>query len=296
MEVRDLAGLSKPLEKLIESVSSGMGILYEPHRIRRRAEAEAHGELIKADAELQKIELLQRASRRISFKELQAQVNIDNIVAEASKYLPESVDKKPVEPDWLLRFFDDCQLISDENLQSIWGKILAGEVAKPGKYSRITLSILKNLSKDDALLLEKVASLAWQIRGPRQAEPFLFIPVEFNIPSPLAIAGVEHDECLHLSSLGLLNVGKDLFIHVVDESTASHFSSRYKVFLSSLFQVNAGNLNVFSLTRSGLELFPFLNLEYNARWERTAVERMSRMLQAEFRKIPINSTSMRESV
>lgn len=284
MEVKDLAGLSKPLEKLIESVSNGIGVLYEPHRIRRRAEAEAHGELIKAEAELQKIELFQRAARRISFKELHAQVNIDNIVAEASKYLPEAVDEKPVNPDWLLRFFDDCQSISDENLQSIWGKILAGEVAKPGKYSRLTLSILKNVSKEDALLLEKVASLAWQIRGQDQAESFIFIPVEFNIPAPLTIAGVEHDECLHLSSLGLLNVGKDLFIHVVDESTAKYFSNRYKVFLSSLLQVDAGHLNVFSLTRSGLELFPFLNLEYNASWEKLAVERMSRMLKAEFKK------------
>jgi hypothetical protein len=284
MEVKDLAGLSKPLDKLIESVSTGIGILYEPHRIRRRAEAEAHGELIKAEAELQKIELFQRAARRISFKELLAQVNIDNIVAEASKYLPEAVDEKPVDPDWLLRFFDDCQSISDESLQSIWGKILAGEVAKPGKYSRITLSILKNISKEDALLLEKVASLAWQICGPCQAKPFIFIPVEFNIPSPLLIAGVEHDDCLHLSSLGLLNVGKDLFLQVVDESTAGYFGSRYKVFLSSLFPVDAGNLNVFSLTRSGLELFPFLNVRHNASWERIAVERMSRMLKAEFRK------------
>lgn len=284
MEVKDLAGLSKPLEKLIDSVSNGIGVLYEPQRIRRKALAEAQGELIKAEAELQKIELFQRATQRISFKELRAQVNIDNIVAEAVKYLPESVDENPVDPDWLLRFFDDCQSISDENLQTLWGKILAGEVAQPGKYSRITLSILKNVSKDDAVLFERVASLAWSIRSPLQADSCIFIPVEFETPEPLVAAGVKHDDCVHLSSLGLLNVSKDLFLYAVDESIATYFNHVYKIYLSSIFGVNAGYLNIFSFTRSGLELLPFLNLKRNPNWVDSAVKRMSRMLKAEFKQ------------
>ena len=70
MEIKDLTGLSKPLEKLITSISSGIGVLYEPTRIKRRAKAEAYGQLIQANAELQKNELIKRATRRISFKEL----------------------------------------------------------------------------------------------------------------------------------------------------------------------------------------------------------------------------------
>lgn len=285
MVIQDLAGLSKPLEKLIDSVSNGIGVLYEPVRIQRRATAEAQGELIRAEAELQKIELFQRAAQRINFRELRAQVNIDNIVAEASKFLPDSVDDEPVDPDWLLRFFDDCQSISDEDMQSIWGKILAGEVATPGKYSRITLSILKNVSKNDAVSLEAMASLAWKIQEPSQAVPYIFIPVEFNVPTPLSAGGIEHDECIHLSALGLINVSKDLFLHVVEGSTATYFDHIYRVYLSSLLGVNGGNLNIFSFTRSGAELLPFLSQLPNSAWERTSISRMSRMLDAEFHQI-----------
>ena len=284
MEVKDLAGLSKPLEKLIDSVSNGIGVLYEPHRIQRKARAEASGELIKASAEIQKMELFQRAAQRINFRELRAQLNIDNVIAEAAKNLPESVDDKPVDPDWLLRFFDDCQSISDEDLQAIWGKILAGEVTSPGKYSRITLSVLKNVSKEDALLFQKIASLAWGIAGPIQEKPLTFIPVEFNIPTPLSSAGIQHHDCMHLSSLGLLNVSKDLFLQVVDDSRAYYFGHVYKVLLSTVFDENAGNLNIFTFTRSGTEILPFLNLQRNSTWEKFAVARMSRILEADIQR------------
>ena len=41
MEVKDLAGLSQPLTKLVEVVSQGIGTLYEPIHIKRIAKARA---------------------------------------------------------------------------------------------------------------------------------------------------------------------------------------------------------------------------------------------------------------
>jgi hypothetical protein len=42
MEIKDLAGLSQPLTKLIEVCSSGLGKVIEPHLIKKRAEAKAY--------------------------------------------------------------------------------------------------------------------------------------------------------------------------------------------------------------------------------------------------------------
>lgn len=42
MEIKDLAGLSKPLKKLIEVVSAGVGGLSKPYLIRKNADAKAY--------------------------------------------------------------------------------------------------------------------------------------------------------------------------------------------------------------------------------------------------------------
>lgn len=42
MEIKDLAGISKPLTKLIDVCSKGLGHISEPYLIRKRAEAKAY--------------------------------------------------------------------------------------------------------------------------------------------------------------------------------------------------------------------------------------------------------------
>lgn len=41
MEIKDLAGLSQPLTKLVEVVAQGLGTVYEPIHIKRMAKARA---------------------------------------------------------------------------------------------------------------------------------------------------------------------------------------------------------------------------------------------------------------
>ncbi len=57
--------------------------------------------------------------------------------------------KKPDE-DWLNRVFGIVEDISDENMQTLWARIFAGEIKKPQSYSYRTLEVLKNISPDEA--------------------------------------------------------------------------------------------------------------------------------------------------
>ena len=50
-------------------------------------------------------------------------------------------------------------------MQELWGRILSGEIKKPGSYSLKTLDFVKNLTKADASLLENMAKLAVNHRG-----------------------------------------------------------------------------------------------------------------------------------
>ena len=50
LQVSDILGLSEPLTKLIETVSTGMGMLYEPIHLKRRAKAKAEEIKLISDA------------------------------------------------------------------------------------------------------------------------------------------------------------------------------------------------------------------------------------------------------
>ena len=76
----DIAGLSKPATKLIESVSSAIGAIYEPIRIRRKATAEGDAELILTRNRLKITELERRATERLVNRELRRQENIEAVL------------------------------------------------------------------------------------------------------------------------------------------------------------------------------------------------------------------------
>lgn len=162
---------SKPLEKLIEVIKEGCGILFEPKRIRRKAKAEAEALSILEEAKRQvklknteaDIEIFNRMGERLLNQELKRQNNLDNInlIAAEKLSLEDEVSDEKVDEDWVNRFFDIAKDISNEEMQLIWGHILAGEIKQPKSFSVRTLDILKNLSKQEAHLFKKFGEIAF---------------------------------------------------------------------------------------------------------------------------------------
>jgi len=189
MDIKDLAGLSEPLKKLIEVVSAGVGAISKPYLIRKTADAKAYeikeiSQAIKEnqhnlksiefneeklnlmsldDAALKnELSLEDRTQQRIEFKEHKKQINIEEITQKAAENLEfeTSVPDEPIDEDWTSRFFDYAEDISNEDMQGLWGRILAGEIKKPKSYSLRTLDILRNLSTEEAEVFIKFGSLA----------------------------------------------------------------------------------------------------------------------------------------
>jgi hypothetical protein len=63
--------------------------------------------------------------------------------------------------------------VSTEDLQKLWGSVLAGEVKAPGKYSIRTLEFLKTLSKAEAEMISKLAGYVIDGRIDRDQEKYL---------------------------------------------------------------------------------------------------------------------------
>lgn len=159
----------KPLEKLIDVISKGIGTVYKPRAIKKEAEAKAFEiEIIeraksKALAEGKEIEadVCDRIQERILHKEIRRQNNVENVAEIAAEQLSQetNVSEENVDEDWSTRFFNIVEDISDEEMQNLWGRILAGEVKQPKSYSLRTLELLKNLSKEEAAIFTKFANI-----------------------------------------------------------------------------------------------------------------------------------------
>ena len=105
--------------------------------------------------------LEQRTQERLNYQEAKKQLNLESVTAFAAEQLrnEQSVTNEPLDEDWKTRFFNIAEDISNEEMQSLWGRILAGEIKQPKTYSLRTLELLKNLSKEEAEVFTKFAQL-----------------------------------------------------------------------------------------------------------------------------------------
>lgn len=178
MDIKDLTGLSEPLKRLIEVISGGLGNVSKPYLIRKTADAKAYEIKVIAEAMAESKKLLthteyedgkvkvlapeappegfpalpHRVAARIQYKEQREQQNVEAVCSNAADELQKETsvpDERP-EPEWVSRFFEISSGISSEELQYLWGRILAGEIKRPGSFSLRTLDVLRNLSRREA--------------------------------------------------------------------------------------------------------------------------------------------------
>ena len=78
---------------------------------------------------------------------------------------PPLVDNSPaadIGVDWLNQFAEIASLKSDPDMQILMGKILAGEIRKPGSFSPLSIAILATLTREVAKKFEALCSVSLQ--------------------------------------------------------------------------------------------------------------------------------------
>lgn len=140
--------------------------------------------------------LINRSAADRTAEDIQRQVNIHRAVLHAEEKLaddPQEPAARKMEDDWLYTWRDYAARVSTEELQQLWGGILAGEVKSPGSFSLRTLDFLKSISRSEAeniSLLAKFAIGRWIFRGNKE-----FLERE----------GVTFDLLLEMQDLGILS-------------------------------------------------------------------------------------------
>ena len=150
------------IEKLVETITNVTGLT--ARGIRKNADAESYAAIKKAETEtevqLLKLQGEDKIAQYVLARNKQKVENVEEIVSKAKQqFAPdEQVSEEPVEKDWMTRFLNIAEEVSDEDMQNIWARVLAGEIKKPKSYSLRTLEVLRNLSKEEAALIMRVSS------------------------------------------------------------------------------------------------------------------------------------------
>jgi len=280
MDVKDLTGLGSAFEKLIETVAAGIGRVSRSYfsrkdvntgayKIAAMAEAldsvaEKYGmavaytgdgvELRKEPTARQVAEVLpcgERINERIKYTEQRRQENIEAVTSSAAEdLLGKSASEEKVEEDWIRRFFEYAQDVSSEQMQQLWGRILSGEVRAPGTYSLKTLDFMRNLSKTDAHVVERVAKASLRIGG-SYLLPWGGWAKDFP--------GIGFENLVQIIDLGVISA--NLLSFSINETKNFSVVQRTHVLACNAEQEKKLTLEVYKFTSLGVELLSLIEPE-----------------------------------
>lgn len=216
----------KATEKLSNGILKVLGYKLEAKHMKAMADAEAYKTRVNADAKAYEIDtigtairnnqdlpvsfnsldntltiditnpeqLIQRSNYRLQYQQVKKEHNIESVICKTALELGDKTTEstEEVDEDWYTRFFNIVEDISDEQLQSLWARILAGEVLRPKSYSFRVLELLRNISKGELDLILQISS-------------FITEKVLFHKDKILEKYGISYDLILQLDELGIVN-------------------------------------------------------------------------------------------
>lgn len=124
---------------------------------------------LQSNTEKEIAELEQRTVIRMRKQELIKQKNLEQVLSKTEDILENEQTQsqenlsESINEDWLSYYIEGASKISDEQIQELWAKILAGEIITPKTFSKRTLDVLLRLSPEEAKLFEKICGYVVEI-------------------------------------------------------------------------------------------------------------------------------------
>ena len=176
---------------------------------------------------------------------------MEDIISEAEPHLNQDANPDTMDDDWVANFFDKCRIISDSEMQSLWGRVLAGEANVPGTYSKRTVNFVSELDKNEADLFTKLCGFGWMIHN--------VAPLIFDVQADIYNRhGINFNTLSHLETIGLIqfnNVADFQRLKLPRSITVYYYSKPLRLDMPKDTD-NELNLGKAILTRIGQELAP----------------------------------------
>ena len=182
-----------------------------------------------------------------------------------------SEDSTSYDFDWFIRFFDSAGNVSNEKMQQLWSRLLAGKINRTGSFSLRSIETLYNMSQSEAELFRIAASISLtEYGGSRiiyRSEYDDFATSEIEINEKYGLGAEEFsilEECGLLSSLkqesysttieGCTGIYTDNIILTFEKNNNFDYNENEE----PIFEYNS-----YMLTQTALQLLPIIQAESN---------------------------------
>lgn len=88
--------------------------------------------------------------------------NVWDILSLAESQLPAEIDWGKTDWGTISLILDNAQHDPDKHVKTTWARILAGEFENPGTYTRRSIRMVQEMSKDEVETIEKLRNLTWE--------------------------------------------------------------------------------------------------------------------------------------
>ena len=154
----------------------------------------------------------------------------------------------------LLFFFQQCQTVSDKEMQSLWSKLLVTEANRSGAIAKRTVNCVSSLAKFDAELFTTFCQFHW-FNG-------IFLPLIFDHSEIYTAQGINFSALKHLESLGLISLESSIVLRRQPSPSAiSYFGQRVMLNYPKSDADLAIGKAIF--TQAGRELAPICGAQAN---------------------------------
>ena len=289
----------KAVDKLSNGLGKVLGYFFEAKHMKQMADAEAYKTKVIADAKAYEIntlgdavrnnrdlpiklsnidntlsvditnteQLIQRSNLRLQYQQAKKEKNIESILGKTVLELGDkSVDTaEEIDEDWLTRFFETVEDISDEQVQTLWARILAGEVLKPRTYTYRFLSVLRNISKNELEIILKIAPLVCGNVILEDREAFKLKGIIGQDISILEDMGILKNGSLQVRGLQLAS-GQSIIL-MQTSKYAFVFTNTGKSFINHF-------IDVIDITETGRKIFELANIELDMDLTKKSLEKL----------------------
>lgn len=162
---------------------------------------------------------------------------------ESAEYPELSGDVGCTSNTWEARFWDYAKGIRDEDVMRQWGKVLAGEVYAPGRFSLQSLDVLRVMGKNEAEFFKIISPLIWN---------------ENCILATIFVKKCNFSGFSALRSIGILDQMEFLMpVENIANLHNKHFKLEYEIIHK---RDTFDKIPVLYLTKAGSELYTLFNI------------------------------------
>ena len=190
--------------------------------------------------------------------------NLEATLKKASPMLADVENAKLEDRDWAFKWCEKASNTSDEEVQTWWAKILAGEAQARGSFSKWALEAVSCMSKEDIEAFTTLGSCVWRF-GPERSHPEVvywessaaIVPLQEYVLQRTGLA-----TGFGSPLLGTLQVSfREAWIYYFEESHAMRFPES--------LQLDRGT--TVSLTLLGKELLTLCDAKPNEEYKRDCI-------------------------